>query len=408
MPICRRASPHHRIAALSSCLTLLTAILFFTKLSHAQSWLPAPSGPYPVGTFTIYLTDNSRPEIVTRDTSDRRRFIAHVYYPAAFCENKDRHRRYLDDYPREAYKLARRFLGLDEEYFDDSAVNVQTHACYEVYPADSGAPFPVVTVSHGYLSSPIVQTHMCEQLASNGYIAVAINHTYESTGAAFPDSSLAKPQFKFLRRAMVQGPQMPFLLAMKPGERKARRTSRAIRWGRAMTERAQVWLQDIGFVLETLDSINSAQGMFRGVIDTRRVGTFGHSFGGTAAGFACAVDLRIRCAVNMDGFQYGVPIDGPYNGPVMLVESDQFHGINDMCFAGADPFFRLHVKGARHTGLTDVSMWPNLGEKRFRRRIGTTGIAQIVDTHVLAFFNHALKNGPLGPIEQIRERRGAR
>jgi len=49
-------------------------------------------------------------------------------------------------------------------------------------PQLSGAPFPLVIVSHGYPGSRVLLTYLTENLASKGYVVVAIDHT-ESTHA---------------------------------------------------------------------------------------------------------------------------------------------------------------------------------------------------------------------------------
>jgi dienelactone hydrolase len=399
-------SPVHKTQGHMRILSLVcTALSTLPSVAPASgAWLPPLSGPYAVGTVTLFCTDRSRAEEVTRDTSDRRRLVVHVYYPAAHADSAKPFRRYLDDYPEEAYKLARRFLRLSPDYFLDTNVNVPTQARYGAEAADSGGPFPVVTVSHGYLSSPIVQTHLCELLAGNGYIAAAINHTYESTGAAFPDGTRTKPVFRFLRKAVFQGFEMPFIFAAGPGPRKDRMTRRVIDRSRAMNRRARVWEDDISFVLGMLDSMGAGlKGpLLRGKVDPSTTAAVGHSFGGTAAGFACGVNPRIRCAVNMEGFQYGLPPEAPYNGAVLLIESDQFAGVNDMVYTQVSPFYRIHIAGARHTGLTDVSMWPGLGKRRFRKRVGREGIAGIIDTYVLDFLDLYCKGKPGGKIEEIR------
>ncbi|MBD3390447.1 MAG: hypothetical protein GF418_00390 [Chitinivibrionales bacterium] len=389
-------------------LMLFLAVPAVSGDADTASWLPEPDGPYALGTETLYLTDSSRHEVATRDANDCRRLIVHIYYPAELSDYAGEYRRYLDGYPEKTRKLARRFLDLPRDYFTESPVNVTVHARYRVQALDSAAPFPLVTVSHGYLSTPVVHTHLCEHLASHGYVVAAINHPYESSGAVFSDSSFVKPTMRYLRRAVFQAPQMPFLLCTKPGKRKARLTRRVLKRSRAMNSRAQVWVRDIGYIIDIMDSLNTVPkgaSPLSHIIDIDRIAAIGHSFGGAAAGFACSVDLRVRCAVNMDGFQYGAEPNALYSGPVLLVETDQFAGINDMVYRHADPFYRLHIEGARHTGLTDVSLWPDLPERQHRKRIGVTGIPGKVNGAVLAFIDHCLKEQPANAIESLRENR---
>jgi predicted dienelactone hydrolase len=65
-------------------------------------------------------------------------------------------------------------------------------AARDAKPLSSAGKFPLVIVSHGYLGSRLLLTYLTENLASKGYIVVAIDHT-ESTfrdAAAFPSTLL--------------------------------------------------------------------------------------------------------------------------------------------------------------------------------------------------------------------------
>ena len=65
-------------------------------------------------------------------------------------------------------------------------------ASREAAPDPSGGAYPLVIVSHGYLGSRMLLTYLTENLASKGYVVVAIDHT-ESTysdAAGFPSTLL--------------------------------------------------------------------------------------------------------------------------------------------------------------------------------------------------------------------------
>jgi predicted dienelactone hydrolase len=93
--------------------------------------------------------------------------------------------------------------------------------------------FPLIIVSHGYVGSRFLMTYLTENLASKGYVVVAIDHT-ESTfrdAAAFTST--------LLNRA-----------------------------------------KDIRFVLEQMAETNKSNTRFKGLIDTDNVGLIGYSMGG--------------------------------------------------------------------------------------------------------------------------------
>jgi predicted dienelactone hydrolase len=52
-------------------------------------------------------------------------------------------------------------------------------------PYTTGAPFPLIIVSHGYVGSRLLMTYLTENLASKGYVVVSIDHqesTYQDAG----------------------------------------------------------------------------------------------------------------------------------------------------------------------------------------------------------------------------------
>jgi len=68
-------------------------------------------------------------------------------------------------------------------------------ALREAAPNTQGGPFPLVIVSHGYPGSRYLMTYLTENLASKGYVVVAIDHT-ESTyrdAANFASTLLNRP-----------------------------------------------------------------------------------------------------------------------------------------------------------------------------------------------------------------------
>ena len=68
-------------------------------------------------------------------------------------------------------------------------------ASRDAEPDGSGGAYPLVIVSHGYPGSRLLLTYLTENLASKGYVVVAIGHT-ESTYsdlAAFPSTLLNRP-----------------------------------------------------------------------------------------------------------------------------------------------------------------------------------------------------------------------
>jgi predicted dienelactone hydrolase len=68
-------------------------------------------------------------------------------------------------------------------------------ATREAAPDASGAPYPLVIISHGYPGNRFLLSHLGENLASKGYVVVSIDHTDStySDQAAFGSTLLNRP-----------------------------------------------------------------------------------------------------------------------------------------------------------------------------------------------------------------------
>ncbi len=131
-------------------------------------------GAYQVGVQTLELIHKDQPDILNFTENERpeydRPLTVEVWYPAK--ENPDA--------PGVSY---RDFLGspndpdrpLEPFSFSGRAIRNAT-------PNQSEGPFPLIIVSHGYPGSRFLMTYLTENLASKGYVVVAIDHT-ESTHA---------------------------------------------------------------------------------------------------------------------------------------------------------------------------------------------------------------------------------
>ncbi|RTE51976.1 dienelactone hydrolase [Arenibacter aquaticus] len=108
-------------------------------------------------------------------------------------------------------------------------------AARDASPLTMNGPFPLLIVSHGYVGSRFLMTYLTENLASKGYVVVAIDHT-EST---FKDANAFHSTL--LNRA-----------------------------------------KDISFILKEMADIgkNGRQHILSGMIDSENIGIIGYSMGG--------------------------------------------------------------------------------------------------------------------------------
>lgn len=124
----------------------------------------AAYGPFAIGVRTLQAVDKDRPDILnTRDGSPTVRYdrplTLEVWYPAAAAAGTNgggEYRTTLRD-------------GV-------TATTLRGRAQRDA-PPRTGEAFPLVVISHGYPGNRFLMSHLGENLASKGYVAVSIDHT---------------------------------------------------------------------------------------------------------------------------------------------------------------------------------------------------------------------------------------
>src|SRR2546423_74132 len=136
--------------------------------------LPKPSGPHHVGSVVFRWTDNKRSETFTADPADRRQVIAQAWYPT------DATRGQAVPYFEAQGHLPSSIGGLPSFLFA-SFGSVATHATAATSVSAAQRTWPVLLFSPG-LSVPREEyTALCAELASRGYVVVALSVPYESS-----------------------------------------------------------------------------------------------------------------------------------------------------------------------------------------------------------------------------------
>jgi predicted dienelactone hydrolase len=280
-------------------------VFSFRPQPSCSQVLPQLSGKYAIGHYRFEWKDRSRKEILAADNASRR-IIADVWYPAAKTDGPTVP--YLDTL---AIQRAFGVTGLQSLLGPEGASvvrlgRVQTHAPENV-PFDPRLRLaPVLFFSHGMGMITQLYTTQIEDLASHGYIVVALSHSYDAWLLSFAD-----------------GTWIPF-------ETKQRNASGSTEEQHIQYENQRIkwWAEDIRFVLHQLAIINKTKTSnipFAGHLDLTRVGAMGHSAGGRAAARACQLDTRIKSCADQDGVAMKQPFYLKTNGmgmrqPFLLFE----------------------------------------------------------------------------------------
>ena len=257
---------------LGSCL--LAGILFFLFYPFAK--FPAPTGQYDVGYTTYHWVDQSRQELNTQDPQHPyRELMVHVFYPT---EKNDK--AVPVAYDPDAAKSAMEYFAHCSKlpaWLFGSLKFIKTHGNPVRHLPKSTTSFPVVIFSHG-ANGPIVQSYtwMLEELASQGYVVVGIDHQRD----------------------------------------KARDAQEKV-------QRLEVRTQDVSFAITKLEELIAQKDPFWSNVDLDRIGMLGHSFGGRTTVRATRKDARIKCGINLDG---GIQDDDAANSfatPFMFVIAEK-------------------------------------------------------------------------------------
>ncbi|MGW3497423.1 alpha/beta hydrolase family protein [Streptomyces sp. NPDC001020] len=222
--------------------------------------LPSPTGPYPVGTVSLHLVDHTRadPWLPTRAAAARELMVT-FWYPARPMPGRVPARQLPPGVAAEWQRLVEQQFSVEPGAVD--WVATQTHAVHRAPVRHRRGGLPVILYSPGRNVPRGFGTVLAEDLASRGYLVVAIDHTHETIAVQFPDGRVA---------TVLDATEEATLRAL-----------------------VDVRVADVRFVLDQLDK--------RDVADVSTVGMFGHSIGGATAAQAMHDDPRILAAADLDG-----------------------------------------------------------------------------------------------------------
>lgn len=241
-------------------LALFPAVSSPAEEELAKLPLPKPGGAFGVGTVLWHWPDPARPDEITPQPGDVREVLAQAWYPS---DNR-------------ATEPTGVYAPLDREI---------TQATGWSQP---GAPFtaklakaPVIALCPGSATPRYYYTSLAEDLASHGYVVLAVDSPHLGV--------LLYPDGRSLEATVVPPPE----LRSGPWERLDHFWEAPTALGTG----------DVLFALESLERIGAADPARRltGKLDWTRLGAFGHSIGTRTCGGAVLADRRFAAFAAMDG-----------------------------------------------------------------------------------------------------------
>lgn len=384
--------------------TLIALLLFVsTALSYAFPifQLPTPSGSYHVGTSELHLTDESRTEAYTEDTSDKRELMVRVWYPASNTERAER--AYYWNHASTRSKTVTVSTPLPWFTFTHLK-RVPTNSYWDAPIATDQSSYPVVIYSHGTgIGWESANTNLAEELASDGYIVVGINHTHIGSVSIFPDGRVVQHH-----RQTAEAMSVPPSEGMADIQAKMRAS---VEWQeqidlyeQAMAIMPDAALAAVGAALDTQVAdqrtvveqlaklkAEGADGPIKHM-DLDRIGVVGMSLGGSAAFENCLANSHCTAGVNLDGFHPRHIGLAPKSVPFMYLHREnnllhQSHFQNSTVSA-----YSVSIPDATHFNFFDFSIMSPL-----YKRMGILGpmdghrMLSITQVSVRAFFDVHLR-----------------
>ena len=355
--------------------------------------LPEPRGSFNVGTELIYVK-TEREELITQDSSDKREMLYKIWYPSEAKVSNLESEPYVDKGSRAGFATKYGLPPAALNYLDYVKTNV-----YSGIPVAKGK-FPVLLFSHGYGSKATGYYALLAELASQGYIIINMNHTYESLGVTFPDGRVKYFDYDYQKKISSEAMKTiePIRAAFRDGlnyEQRHPIVREAIKdyfEGRIQDR----WAEDMITTIDLLEDWN-AKGLLKHKLDLNRIGVLGHSVGGGSAGNLAMKDKRIKAAANLDGIQWGTMIDSTYHIPYLYISADwpaDHEDLNSHIFINksSDYFYESKLLDSGHPNFMDIPFMIPVSSLAGTGKIDPYLAMEIVTMTVTSFFDRHLKN----------------
>lgn len=364
--------------------------------------LPAPTGPYAVGTTWVVVQDRARRERYAVTAEAVRELPVKIWYPA---------RPGTPGAPAR-YAAPESLATLLPTALNQRFLRVKTHAIADAPMADLKAA--VLIFSHGYTGYAEQNTVQMEELASRGFVVASIVHPGEAAWAPFPDgrgvpyaaeltaearrrAQELKPTLSELKRTVVR-----LKADLESTDRATRDASFRERQGLfdepIRSESVREWTLDTRVVVDHLETLHagSVESPFAGRLNLEQLGVFGMSYGGATAVEFARTDERCRAAINIDGLPFGGLIDGTLATPLLTMacpdlRSQQVPVLDRL----TGPAYLVTVPGTTHAGFTDLPwMFPGWFQRNpIVGRMDAARRSKCMNDFILGFFEKYLCGG---------------
>ncbi|MBI9108433.1 MAG: dienelactone hydrolase family protein [Spirochaetales bacterium] len=273
-----KSAPHSRrtsilLKIVSVIFLIITVLLLWLFPVHK---MPVPGGPYKIGTISCEINDDDRLEIYGPAPGGPRRIKFQLWYPADKIEDGK-----LTKWMTGGRKVTTgipKMYGVPDFVLAHTAL-INSNSYKGITVSEKEESFPLVIISHGWTGFMNLHSDLAEMLASNGFIAVSINHTYGALVSVFDNGDVIYAD--------------PNALPDKNSVDNYTSYSRAL---------VNTYAQDTALVLNFLSGLNDKPGILENKINMDALGVIGHSTGGGGVVQLAIGDARVKSVFGMDAW----------------------------------------------------------------------------------------------------------
>lgn len=253
---------------------ILLCVLF--QLAYSKVNLPGPSGPCLVETRSAELVDTSRIDPFSPNDNATRAIMVTSFVPVHCGEMQ-----YEPYLPPKIAQAGTRMLNLPNGTLE--SIQLGSWSSGERSRPNKTQEYPVIIFSPGLSGSRLIYANLLENVASNGFAVVSVDHPYDAAAVEFPDG-----------RIVVGRVNVSDILV-------------------ALDTRARDVILTLNELSNNTNSIIPSS--FPGKLQVDRVALIGHSLGGATAAQAMLNDTRFVGGINFDGNLHGSVIQQGLDRP---------------------------------------------------------------------------------------------
>lgn len=174
------------------------------------------------------------------------------------------------------------------------------HTFSEVDISNHYDNYPVILISHGLGGLSDLYLAQIQELVSNGYVVVGINHSYSCFLTFLPDGRILPNNYDISIERALNGANGNVI--------------------NKITNEIDICIEDIRFTIDMLESFNIDSNSFlKSRLNLNNLAIMGHSVGGAISAEICRLEKRCKAGVSLDGSIIERTVESGFNKPFLFL-----------------------------------------------------------------------------------------